>query len=320
MRSIRSTVLVIIGALALLFASASLAADSTPPQSDIIRGAQLYDKWYAVLGVDPPPGNMPIWNRQTTNTRSGADTWRCSECHGWDYRGSQGEYRSGSHFTGFPDLWTLVQGLTVDDIVSHLKGNLDPAHDFSAYLDDTSLTQLADFLKFGIIDDSVYINPISLRVNNPDFPHGQQLYQSTCLTCHGEDGKKIVLRIEGIDEYLGSIANRDPWRFLHRTRFGVAGTDMPIGINLGWKPEDGRDVLAFAQTLPTGAEITGEPTPNPLSTPAPLMGGPARNLWTGILTSLGTLVGMGVGAAAFIVAFTLMALIVVTIFRRRGGH
>lgn len=318
MKNPRSIVFIIfIGAIAMLVAGTAFASGVTPSQGDIIRGAQLYDNWYAILGVDPPVGNMPIWSRQTTNTRSGGDTWRCNECHGWDYRGSQGEYQAGSHFTGFPDLWTLVQGLTVEDIVNHLKGSLDPAHDFSTYLDDTSLTQLADFLKFGIIDDTTYIDPISLRVINPDFSHGQNLYQNTCLACHGEDGKKIVLRIEGIDEYLGSIANRDPWRFLHRTRFGVAGTDMPVGMSLGWQPADGRDILAFAQSLPTGGVIASEPTRNPQITPAPLLGGPAHNLWTGILTSLGTMIGMGVVAGAFTGGFVLLALIVVIILRRR---
>lgn len=296
-----------------------MAQEATPPEGDIIRGAQLYDKWYAVLGVEPPAGNMPIWSRQTTNTRSGADTWRCSECHGWDYRGAQGEYKAGSHYTGFPDIYILVQGLQVEDIVNHLKGNLDKAHDFSAYLDETSMTQLAEFLKYGLLDDAVYINPISLRVKDPNVTNGQQLYQSTCLKCHGEDGTKIVFRIEGVDEYLGSIANRDPWRFLHRTRFGVAGTDMPVGVSLGWKPEDGRDVLAYAQSLPTGGEIIGEPTPNPQATPAPLVGGPANNLWTGILTSLGTMLGMGLVAVAFIGGFILMAVFVVLLLRRRGG-
>jgi hypothetical protein len=318
MKKSRSAIFIIIAIIALLSAGAVIAAEPVPSQDDIIRGGQLYDKWYAVLGVDPPAGNMPIWSRQITNTRSGADTWRCSECHGWDYKGAQGEYQAGSHYTGFPDLWQLVQGLTVNDIVSHLHGSLDPAHDFSSYLDDTDLTQLAIFLKNGIIDDSTYIDPISLKVIDPDFTHGKELYQTTCSTCHGEDGKAITIRIEGIDEYLGSVANRDPWRFLHRTRYGVAGTEMPVGVSLGWQPSDGRDVLAYAQTLPAGGEIVSEPTPNPQSTPAPLTGGPTKNLFTGILTGLGTLAGMTVIAGAFVGGFVLMAVVIVLIFRRRG--
>ncbi len=293
-----------------------MAADP-PSQQDLIRGGQLYDSWYAVLGVEAPQGNMPIWSRQSSNTRSGAVTWRCSECHGWDYRGVKGEYGSGSHATGFPDIYTLVQDLSVDDITGHLHGKLDPAHDFSAYLDDASIDQLALFLKNGLIDDSVYINPISLRVIEPNIEHGKQLFQGTCQKCHGEDGTKIVIRIEGIDEYLGSVANRDPWRFLHRTRFGVAGVDMPVGLSLGWRPEDGRDVLAYAQSLPSGGSIVSEPTRNPLSTPEPLRGGPPANLWGGLMVIFGTLLGMGAVAAAFIGGFVLLALIVVIVLRGR---
>ena len=318
MKKPRSAIFIFFIIIALLAVGTAIAAETPPSQQDLIRGGQLYDKWYGVLGVDPPTGNMPIWSRQSTNTRSGGDTWRCSECHGWDYKGAQGEYQAGSHRTGFPDLWQLVQDLTVDDIVNHLHGSLDPAHDFSAYLDDASLIQLANFLKFGIIDDADFINPISLQVIDPDLAHGKELYQSTCSSCHGEDGKTIVIKVEGIDEYLGSVANRDPWRFLHRTRYGVAGVDMPVGISLGWQPADGRDVLAYAQTLPAGGQIVSEPTPNPQSTPAPLIGGPAHNLFTGILTSLGALVGMTVVAGAFIGGFILMAVVVVLIFRKRG--
>jgi Cytochrome c len=313
----RTPIFVLLCALALLVASTTLAAESSPTQAEIIRGAQLYDKWYAVLGVNPPTRNMPIWSRQSTNTRSGADTWRCNECHGWDYRGLKGEFSSGSHYTGFPDIYTLVQSLTINDIVNHLNGNLDPAHNFSTYLDSTALSQLAVFLKFGLIDDSAYINPISLHVIDPNINHGQQLYQATCLTCHGDDGQKIAVNIEGVNEYLGSIANRDPWRVLHRTRFGVAGTEMPVGLSLGWTPSDGRDVLAYLQTLPTGGEITGEPTANPQSTPEPLRGGPASNLWTGLLTGLGTVTGALIVSAAFIGGFVLMSFIVVSILRKR---
>jgi len=318
LKNTRILFFILMGALALLITSSALAQNENPSEQDIVRGAQLYDKWYATLGVDPPQGNMPIWNRQSTNTRSGEDTWRCSECHGWDYRGAQGAYSSGSHYTGFPDVMSQAQELNVDDIVNHLQGSKDPAHDFSLYLDETSLTQVAQFVKYGVTDDTQYINPVSLRVLDADVQYGEDLYQNTCSECHGVDGKKITFRTEGISESLGNVANRDPWRFLHRTRFGTAGTNMPVGVNLGWTPRDGRDILAYAQTLPTGSEIISEPTQNPLITPAPLRGGPASNLWTGLLTGLGMFVGMGIYAALFIGGFILVGLIVVTILRGRS--
>ncbi len=298
----------------------SIVRAQTPTQSDpdLVQGALLYDKWYAALGQNPPDGNMPIWSRQTTNTRSGPDTWRCVECHGWDYRGAAGAYASGSHYTGFPDIKTVTETLSEQDIVAHLKGANDPQHDFSSYLNDTALAQLAYFLKNGLIDDSQYIDPVSLKVIDADTNHGKQLFDSVCSQCHGADGKKIIFRTEGIDEYLGSVAHRDPWRFLHRTRFGTAGTSMPVGYTLGWTPADGRDILAYASTLPTGGEIqVKEPTARPNLVPTALPGGPATNLWTGIFTGLGAFTFMAGYALLFIGGFMLVGYIVVVLLRKR---
>jgi mono/diheme cytochrome c family protein len=294
------------------------AQEASPSDADVVRGAQLYDKWFSVVGSVPPGSEMPIWSRQSTNTRSGPDTWRCAECHGWDYRGAAGAYATGSHFTGFPDVMALSTEMSLDEIVGHLKGDKDKAHDFSAYLDDTALTQLGLFLKYGTIDDSEYINPISLQVLGGDMGQGKQLYTSTCAECHGEDGKKIVFRTEGVNEYLGSVANRDPWRFLHRTRFGTAGTNMPVGVTLGWTPAEGRDILAYAQTLPAGGEVPMvEPTKRAEMIPTQVPGGPATNLFTGILTGIMTFVGMAGYALLFIGGFILVGMVVVTILRKR---
>ena len=86
--------------------SIAFASGFHGPEPDLVLGAQLYDKWYAVLGVPAPQGDMPIWSRQSTNTRSGAETWRCSECHGWDYAGNLGAYgnQTGSHYTGIAGI------------------------------------------------------------------------------------------------------------------------------------------------------------------------------------------------------------------------
>jgi len=295
-----------------------IAQAETPTDSDIVAGAQLYDKWYSVLQGEQPSGDMLIWSRQSTNSRSGLDTWRCSECHGWDYLGVEGAYGSGSHLTRFPNVMALSANMSLSEIVDHLKGGKDPAHDFSNYMNDATLMKVSEFLKFGTINDQEYIDPISLKVVNENLENGKSLYQSTCVSCHGDDGKLIVFHTEGIDEYLGSVANRDPWRFLHRTRFGVAGTNMPIGYNLGWSPEDGRDILAYVQTFPTGGQIAAvRPFSNATPIPGENPGGPTYNLWSGILTGLGAFVGAAGYSLAFIGAFVLVGFLVVTLLKRK---
>ena len=315
---IRLGFIAIVFSLIIISVNQVIAQAETPSDSDIVTGAQIYDKWYAALNEEPPSGNMPIWSRQSTNSRSGEDTWRCSECHGWDYLGVEGAYGSGSHLTGFPNVLALSSMLSLDEIVGHLKGSKDPAHDFSKYMDNASLLKVADFLKFGTINDHDYIDPISLKVKNGNIDQGKSLFESTCIACHGEDGKQIIFHTEGIDEYLGSVANRDPWRFLHRTRFGVAGTEMPIGYDLGWSPEDGRDILAYVQTLPAGGQVAGvAPNLNITPTPGINPGGPSFNLWSGILTGLGAFVGAAGYSLAFIVAFVLIGYLVVTLLKRK---
>jgi mono/diheme cytochrome c family protein len=305
--------------MALLLAGvATVSARSVQKSTDdVVIGAQLYDRWYAALGVNAPDGNMPIWERQTANTRSGADTWRCSECHGWDYKGSEGAYSSGSHYTGFANVMKLAAAMTPEEIVSHLKGSKDPSHDFSKYIDDANLQKLALFLKEGVIDDTEFIDAITLKVKNGDTAHGKQLYDQTCATCHGADGTQIVFRTEGINEYLGSVANRDPFRFLHRSRFGVAGTEMPVGRDLGWTPADGRDVLAYAQTLPTGQQSTQAGNAGAGSAPSPKLGGPGNNIFSGMLTGLAAFFGMFGLSVLFLGGLVVLGVVIVWALRKR---
>ncbi len=300
---------------ALLFVSVGAVralGSISPTADDVTRGAILYDKWYAALGQSAPQGDMPLWSAQTTNSRSGPDTWRCVECHGWDYKGRQGAYGSGSHYTGFPGVFG-----TQADVVAALKGATDPRHDFSAYLDDTSLNQLAAFIQSGLIDDSQYIDMITLNTKGGDPAKGKTLYDGNCATCHGPDGATIVFRTEGINETLGAVANRDPYRFLHRTRFGVAGTQMVIGRNLGWTPKEGVDVLAYVQTLPTGNEPQQPSNVGEGSGASPQLGGPPAGVAGGILTGILAFLGTFGVSIFFLFGLVVLGFLVVWVLRKR---
>ncbi len=90
--------------------------------SAIARGGRLYDNWIKETKATVPAGNQPLWALQTTNTRKGTDTWRCKECHGWDYKGKGGAYSKGSHYTGFVGVYDAGTSKSQGQLLEILKG------------------------------------------------------------------------------------------------------------------------------------------------------------------------------------------------------
>jgi thiosulfate dehydrogenase len=221
-----------------------------PPPGSVTRGGQLYDKWWSVAGLDAPTEDNPVWARQDTNTRSGGDTWRCKECHGWDYMGAEGAYGSGSHFTGFPGIFN-AQDKSFDDLMAQITGATDPDHNFSA-LGDDDVTDLVTFIMAGLIDVSPLIGADKEAIGG-DATNGEALYMATCSVCHGEDGRSINFHDPDDPEYVGTIAVDNPWEFIHKVRVGQPGTQMPAALDAGWSLQDVLDVLTFAQGFPTDA-------------------------------------------------------------------
>ena len=214
------------------------------------RGGRLYDNWWKEAGVAEPTGDQPLWASQTTNTRSGVDTWRCKECHGWDYLGAAGAYGSGSHFTGFPGVFG-AESKTLDEIVAILSGGSNADHDFSAMGHD-AIDDLATFLQSGLVDVTPLIDTATKSPVGGDATHGKELF-AICAACHSEDGRAFNFGSEEEPEYVGTIALDNPWEFIHKVRAGQPGTKMPPAMEGDWNMDDILDLLAFAQTLPVKA-------------------------------------------------------------------
>ncbi|MEE8403458.1 MAG: cytochrome c [Candidatus Hydrothermarchaeaceae archaeon] len=223
-----------------------------PPSDKLIAlGGMLYDKWWKeIADAVEPTEDQALWSTQTINTRSGKDTWRCKECHGWDYKGIDGAYASGSHKTGFPGVYTAAQTKTVDELVVALKGQTNPNHDFSSVMSDEHLTTLAGFLKYGIVDMAQYIDYDTKTAKNGDVVKGKELYENTCSMCHGADGKMINFGSDEKPKYLGAVVSGNPWETLHKVRAGQPGTAMSSSIVDQWAMQDEVDVLAYTKTLP----------------------------------------------------------------------
>ena len=226
-----------------------------PPEytnADAVRGGLLYDKYWIVTGGDAPTDNhilYPSFGAKTGNT-----TWRCKECHGWDYIGKDGRYASGSHYTGIKGLYPAHESLwfaflSIKD--DHGYSNTD--------LTDTEIWDLVKFYREGLIDiNSVltdqgdFIGNVAGGVNVyndgvPGVSSGATSTNASCASCHGTDGTNEV--VTGFDAFPGFLANDNPQEFLHKVRFGHPGSAMPASESVHGSLRDVTDLSAYSQTL-----------------------------------------------------------------------
>lgn len=211
-------------------------------------GGRIYDKWYAAL-------NSPLLPTKTHSAYPkegkfpGTESWRCKECHGWDYKGKDGAYGTGSHFSGAPGLRKL-EGSDPDKIPQILS---DKTHGFTKkQIPEFGMKAVALFLTKGQHETDRYIDSKTGKVEG-DTERGKLIYQNICAACHGFNGKAINFAEgeegeEGDAEFVGTIANVNPWETLHKILNGQPGQPMPA---LRLMPfEDVINVLAYSQQLP----------------------------------------------------------------------
>ncbi|MCP4168987.1 MAG: cytochrome c [Chloroflexi bacterium] len=233
----------------LLFGLCIMVMAACQSGDSLAKGGRLYDKWWAENGVEALGVDQALWAEQSSNERSGADTWRCKECHGWDYLGADGAYGSGSHYTGFVGV-LQSKDKTEDEWVAILKGETNLDHDFSDVLSNGDMHLLAKFMQEGAVDMRPYIN--AGKSTNGDTSRGERLYGNGCTACHGDNGNEM-LTDDPEDEavILGVLANDNPWKIYHKALNGQPGIpEMIHGHKLSWSDQDVADLVAYLQTLP----------------------------------------------------------------------
>lgn len=200
----------------------------------IARGGRLYDKWFTENRSVRPKMIQPSYPR-LANKSNAKDSWRCKECHGWDYLGKDGAYSDGVHYTGIAGI-SGYKLKSDDEVLSILKNEV---HVYGKRLKKQDLLDLSAFITLGQIDMNRYIDR-STGLSTGDKKKGEGYYQTVCASCHGLDGTEEEVP-------LGQLSNINPWKVLHKTLYGHPRSKMPALIAFGVQPSI--DVLAYLQTL-----------------------------------------------------------------------
>ncbi|MGH1347614.1 MAG: hypothetical protein ACRBN8_39015 [Nannocystales bacterium] len=244
--------------------------------ADLHEGGRLYDRIWAETPSEDFTGDHPLWAARPDTSSSGVggtETWRCKECHGWDYLGVDGQYGTGNHRTGFPGiLRTQLSPLGLFDLLSEEPGENPAGHAYGRFLSDRELWDLVRFCLEGAVSTSDIIDDSGSFVPAP--PPGEALFadgigsEPSCASCHGGSGQTMPHVDDGHEddaeeseepeeelepehlETIGSVARENPWEFHHKARFGHPGSPMHGFQKGGASHEDIGALGAFAQSLP----------------------------------------------------------------------
>lgn len=203
-------------------------------------GGKLYDNLWAVVDTEPPGRRNPSFPGDVE--MAAPETWRCVTCHGWDYKGADGERASLGRRTAFHSLRHLVSadpGLIIKKIRS-------APHDYpDTALPDFALEIMAQFISRGQYDRDALLDKSGRATG--DAKRGRDIFEGACMNCHQPDGRADLIGEKGDRSSLGWVARNRPEQALHKIRNGVPGADM---LAVGFFEDDQiRDLFSYLQSL-----------------------------------------------------------------------
>ena len=237
MQNSTPTAVRLLRAMAAALALGALAAPTLAAETEsaIARGGRLYDKFFAENKSAKPANDHPSYIK---DGKYGKDnSWRCKECHGWDYKGKDGAYAKGGHFTGFKG----IQGAAGKDPAAIAAVLRDKTHGYTeAQLSARDANDLALFVSKGQVDMARFVDATNKAKGNA--AKGEVYFNTLCAGCHGEDGKKVK---DGPP--LGSVADNGV-EMMHKILNGQPAEAMPALRALD--PQIAADIALHLVSLP----------------------------------------------------------------------
>ncbi len=203
----------------------------------VAHGGRLYDDWQAEEGARKQALAHPSYPATGYYAKQPQVTWRCRTCHGWDYKGNQGEYATGPSATGIKGIRGMAGGDTAQ-IMALLRNS---THQYGAVLKERDILDLANFVSSGQIDMDIAIDRTSRRFKG-DAGHGSPYFRAICASCHGQDGKRITTTS------LGRLVKRNPYGSMHMILNGHPDEKMPALRELDLQLAI--DILTYVQDIP----------------------------------------------------------------------
>lgn len=201
-----------------------------------VRGARIYDDFFIELDA-APPGPNPLVALGTGATLADADSWRCSQCHGFDYEGGVLTFNNGAtnNLLELRDVRNrdeeFVFNLLLTGFDAWDGAGVVNVHNYSGLLSEQAIVDVSDFVVNEIFDTHEFVRAPSSGALG-DMDEGMAIYNSmqtgivpplvrvdgsnfNCVDCHGADARSGTAAID-----IVAVAWEDPFRFLHRTLFG----------------------------------------------------------------------------------------------------
>lgn len=190
------------------------------PAAAVARGGRLYSDWPRETGRAAPPGPHPAW--QGATPANAATTWRCRDCHGWDYAGRDGAASAVTRAPAGPLPIAATDdetgGMTEDAVIATLTG---ATHGYGNLLTRRDLEDLAAFVASGLFPMDWVIDPDNGQFRSAGVGYADH-YETLCASCHGTTGAAVRTMSP-----LGRVVRENPWRSLHSVLNGHAGESMP---------------------------------------------------------------------------------------------